>query len=234
MIIGFCGGAGAGKDTAAGFLAKDRAFARIAFADPMKRFCAEMFGWYEDELWGASALRNRPDPRYRRTRERLVSNDPDENRVETYLDPGLSPREALQTLGTEWGRRCYPDVWVDYAMRVAKRLVEDPRSAYKRDEGVVHTDYLSDIPRAGVAITDVRFANEVAAIRKAGGRVILLKRSGESRGLTPAQQNHPSEVELRSIPLREFDAVIENEGTLDRLREEVLNLFDSWNALQVL
>ncbi len=112
MIIGLSGVAGSGKDTVGGFLVRDCCFESMAFADPMKRFCKEMFGWGDDRLYGSSSQRNAPDE----------------------IHGGLTARRALQTLGI-WGRDCYQDVWVDYTIRKARE-----RLAYFRSDGVVITD----------------------------------------------------------------------------------------------
>ena len=71
---------------------------------------------------------------------------------------GRSPRDAMRTLGTEWGRDSVgPNLWVN----VWKRKV------------------LSQLPDHVTAIADdVRFPNEVAAIRSIGGVVIRLHRDG--------------------------------------------------------
>lgn len=63
-IILICGGAGSGKDTLAGMLAKALNGACIAQADPMKRFAAAVFKFDENQLWGPSEARNAVDPRY--------------------------------------------------------------------------------------------------------------------------------------------------------------------------
>lgn len=132
-LIGIHGRAGAGKDTVADWLVRERGYVRVSLADPMKRFCAEVFGFSEEQLWGPSEHRNAPDARW----------------------DGLTPRHALQQLGTEWGRAMHPDVWVRYAIATAQRWAPSP-----------------------VVISDVRFQNEVDAIVAAGGCVIEVRRPG--------------------------------------------------------
>lgn len=64
-IIIICGAAGSGKDTVAQLIAEQVPNTTlIAQADPMKRFAARAFGFTEHQLWGPSAARNAPDPRY--------------------------------------------------------------------------------------------------------------------------------------------------------------------------
>ncbi len=183
MIIGLSGVAGSGKDTVGKFLVQDCCFESMALADPMKRFCKEMFGWDDERLYGPSSARNAPDE----TRPR-----PDG----TFL----TARYALQQLGTEWGRDCYENVWVDYAIRKARE-----RLAFYRSDGVV--------------ITDVRFKNERDAIWKAGGKVWRIVRPGA--GLIGAAASHVSETELTDDMA--YDRVINNnDGPLEDLRARVI------------
>jgi hypothetical protein len=68
----------------------------------------------------------------------------------------------------------------------------------------------------GVAVPDVRFKNEMAAIKEAGGLVLRISRPGA--GLGGAAALHQSEVEQASIPDSAFDRVFQNTGTIDDLR----------------
>jgi hypothetical protein len=207
MIIGISGRAGSGKDTVGGFLRADHRFVSIAFADPMKRFCADLFDWDEEQLWGPSDLRNEPDLRYRRH---------DYDGIEGEF---LAPRHALQTLGTEWGRDCYAEIWVEYAIRVAKKLDGAEGVEYSRVDGV----FRCARPKiAGVAITDVRFPNEMRAIQDAGGKVWRVRRRGD--GLAGSAAQHRSELAMNGIPDEDFDALIENDGSLAQLRDRIAKL----------
>jgi hypothetical protein len=68
-----------------------------------------------------------------------------------YLN-GRTPRHAMQTLGTEWGRDCiHNDIWVDTEME-----------AQAKEKALV--------------FDDVRFANEAGAIRAAGGIIVKVQR----------------------------------------------------------
>lgn len=200
MIIGVSGLAGSGKDTVADLLREDFDFVKVSFADPMKRFCAEIFDWSDETLWGSSERRNAKDSRYVR-----------ENGEQ------LTARFALQTLGTEFGRACCPSIWVDYALRTARKLVGSADVGYAPQAGIYHRQRASRI--AGVVIPDCRFMNEILAVRGAGGKVIRVTRAGA--GLTGAAGLHPSEQEMASIPDSAFDFVIVNDGSLEDLRAAV-------------
>ena len=103
-----------------------------------------------------------------------------------------TPRYVAQTFGTDWGRNTiYPDIWVDAAMR-----------------GVV-----SD----RTVFSDVRFPNELAAIREAGGKLIFVEVSSGLSTLTEGSQ-HESESFLR-VMRKEADAVLSMpRGHIEQLR----------------
>lgn len=69
-------------------------------------------------------------------------------------------------------------------------------------------------PHEDVVFTDVRFPNEAEAIREMGGIIWRVDRKG-----IEAVNAHPSETALDDW---NFDRVIDNNGTLDELREMVV------------
>lgn len=210
MLVGICGIAKSGKDTVGSFLVKNHGFVAIAFADPIKRTAAEWFGWNEDRLWGPSDRRNEPDPRY----------------------DGLTARKALQFMGTEIGRNLYPDLWCRYGVNLAKRLLEAKQDGgpagyhslyYSPAGGIWHGHNVRQVQ--GVVITDVRFKNEIKAIREAGGKLVRIVREGA--GLQGAAAQHASEAEQLSIPDSEFDHVLDNNGeSLEKLEVLVHGLVE--------
>jgi hypothetical protein len=240
MIIGLCGPAGSGKDTAADFLVKNHGFAKVAFADPLKRICKDVFAFTDEQLWGPSEKRNAVDERFKNiphvwgpiisgmsicqrcgcwSREIYVKDGQHVIKgSQEHTDCVLTTRYALQRLGTEWGRDCYPDVWVDYALRTATRLLADDRddpngvNYYSQKSGLLFVGGLQK-PK-GVVISDVRFKNEVRAINAAGGAVFLMKRPTTLEG---AAAKHLSETAFSTIPEDYFSFTINNDGTLDEL-----------------
>ena len=176
MIIGLSGLAGSGKSTVARFLVERRAFVEISLAAPMKRIVQDLFAFSDMQLYGPSSARNDVDPRY-----------------------GVSPRHVLQTLGTDWGRACWPDVWVS---RVIRQAAEYP----------------------AVVVPDCRFKNELAAIRAAGGK---LWRLTHGRGLDGAAGAHESEREQLGIPDDYFDRVFAHDSTLAELEDAVIRSLDT-------
>jgi hypothetical protein len=200
LIIGVSGVAGSGKSTVADILT-DLRFVTISLADPIKRLVRDLYAFTDEQLWGPSACRNEPDKRYPRADGTF-----------------LTPREALQRFGTEAGRACYDNTWVDRCLLNAQ-LVLSGQFAYAQALGV-HDYRGPGRPEVrGVAIPDVRFMNEIAAIHAAGGVVIRIVRPGA--GLEGAAGAHGSETEQASIPDSEFDYVLDNSATLEQLRENV-------------
>jgi hypothetical protein len=131
----------------------------------------------------------------------------------THGDNRLSPRIMLQTIGTEWGRAQGEDVWVNYTIEMAKKLLLGGYS-YSKEDGIA--ERLDGSPVKGVVISDCRFKNELAAIKTNGGRTIRVKRPG----IVLAQVGvvgHQSESEQASIPDTGFDHVLESPEGLGNL-----------------
>ena len=237
MLIGVSGPAGSGKDAVADFLRADLRFTSISLADPLKRICRDVYDFTEEQLWGPSAMRNKPDERYPRPNhtwglpQRIepqgyiascaccgLTSEPME-RFDDILTAKLrqcylTPRYCLQKLGTEWGRDCYPDTWSLFCVRTAQVLLKDQTLQYDRKRGLYAR--VDSAVIEGVAVPDVRFRNELRVIREAGGKVIRVKRPGA--GLQGTQGLHASEAEQLQIQDDEFDGVINNVGTLEELR----------------
>lgn len=228
MIIGLCGQAGAGKDTVADFLVKNHGFVKVALGDPLKRICKDVFDFSDEQLWGSSSERNKPDMRYVRKRSGSLGSQQCwteagyETRPLPEADEYLTPRFALQQLGTEWGRSCHPNVWIDYALRVVDKLLHKSgilrgvHYHYDQMYGLCVLNVPFELKPAGVVISDVRFINEVDAIRKAGGHVWKIERPGA--GLTGAAAQHASEQEQNSVDPRKFASTLNNaDGPLEEL-----------------
>jgi hypothetical protein len=142
-IIGLCGPAKSGKSLAAQYLANEYGFERVRFAGPLKAMLAAL-GLSPDEIDGD--LKEQP----------------------SALLGGQTPRHAMITLGTEWGRQLIdPDLWIN-----AWRLAVDRLP-----------------PGVPVVVEDCRFANEAGEIRLLGGLTVRLDRRGAGIGV-----NHESEA----------------------------------------
>jgi len=209
---------------------REHGFVRVAFADPLKRYAKDIYDFTDQQLWGPSEMRNLPDKRYPREHTWKVVKD--EDGIETGWScvccgadrpVGGSPsieqcyltaRYALQLLGTEFGRHCYPDTWVDYAIRVAKAL-KGGGCYYDMKRGLGYVSYVdgpNTLAKTDVVISDVRFLNEIRGIHRGGGYVIRIK-PPKPKGSSESWRKHQSEVEQEGIPDSEFDAVLVNEKT---------------------
>lgn len=213
--------AGAGKDQVANRLLSKHGFVLMSFADPLKRFLQEVYEFTDEQLWGESEKRTEPDTRYPRPRQ----FGPD---VPTQY---LTPRLALTSLGNDWGRKCYDATWVDYLTRTAKRL-QGGGYTYSQQRGLQPCIYAEDDPwirpKAKVVVTDCRYFNEAQAVRNAGGVLVRVKRLAKTP-FDPAQMNneHASEVELPQWDDREFDFIIDNNGTLADLAMRTDSMHDA-------
>lgn len=236
IVIGLTGRAGSGKDTVAQMLACQHLvkgiyadnymdvrtvidisappdlrarfgpdiFTQVNFADPMKVACANWFGWTPRQLWGPSALRNEPDERY-------VSEDG------TFL----SPRRALQVLGTEFGRTCCPRLWVAQTIKLIWEL-HNRALETRRDLGIPG-------PLSGYVVGDVRFDNEAALLKSEFGQfcqIWQIDGPGTS-SLNASAAQHASEAGVHD---RLIDVDIDNRdrspGSFEFLHRQVIEARD--------
>lgn len=146
----------------------------------------------------------------------------------------MTAREMLQRIGTDAMRDViHPNVWVnalfaDYTIPAIfkGKLIECDRcdgcgwyeggptlkttcehcggTGAVKDDRLLHSRWL---------VTDVRFPNEAQAIKERGGLLVRINRG------TPADNQHISETALDDY--EGFDIVIDNNGTLDELKEKV-------------
>jgi hypothetical protein len=98
---------------------------------------------------------------------------------------GITPRYIMQVFG-ESCRKIYEATWVD-------RLLREFKETYD--------------PTEVTLITDVRYINEMKAIKEHGGVIWKIVRLG-GPGAKGGVSGHSSEQEQKSIPDSEFDAVI--------------------------
>ena len=211
MIIGICGWAGTGKDTAAYYLVGWHGFRRDSFAGALKDAVAAVFGW-DRELLEGSTLESRI---WRETVDPWWS--------QRLGRPQLTPRWILQQWGTEVCRKSFhDDIWI---AALENRL--------RTRTG--HT-----------VISDVRFPNEIAAIRRAGGVCVWVQR-GElpewydcayTENTTPDDRQWLLEDAYQLMPQKyptvhqsewvwigtKFDAVVDNNGTVEQMHEQIKNL----------
>ena len=174
LIVALVGYKGCGKSTAAKefYVA---GFTRVRFAEGLKNMLKSL-GLTNEHVDGA--LKEEP----------------------CDLLNGVTPRFAMQTLGTEWGRHCiHPNFWIDHWKRQVDRLP-------------------AHIP---VVVDDLRFPNEREALIDLGGKIIWVHRPDVGRS-----SDHPSE-DLSHL-INYVKEQIHNNGTEEefkvKARELALNL----------
>jgi hypothetical protein len=174
-LFGLTGAAGCGKDTIAQVMIglDEYEFTRVAFADPLKDVM-RVLG--------------------------IDGNDRSIKELPHDILCGKSPRYAMQTLGTEWGRDLIgPDIWV----RCAKRKIE-----------------LAMASGIDVVVTDVRFDEEADMVRSMGGCIVHVVRPGIA-----AVAHHRSEIPVTVDSRRDLGLC--NDGDIDALLGKVSALLRS-------
>jgi len=170
-VIGIAGQAEAGETTLANRLATFGRCRVLPFAEPLKRMLTEL-GVPRENIYGS--FKDAPCPEL----------------------CGKSGREAMQTLGTDWGRKLIsPQLWVNAWLR---RAIE----ATSKGECVI--------------VDDVRFPEEAAAVKSLGGIVVYVDRLGAKT------YEHPSESSLSEY---KFDRTIQNPENQGFESSEVLAIW---------
>lgn len=158
------------------------------------------------------------------------------NRIKPY-----TYREMLQRVGTEAMRNMiHEDVWVN---ALFADYIKDRGYIYKAsfvDKDPININDYKDsntftikIPKDSFPepydngfpnwiITDMRFPNEMKAIKDRGGITIRIERLGQP------VNNHPSETSLDDAT---FDYVVNNDGSIDELVEMVQNILIKENII---
>jgi hypothetical protein len=217
MIIGVCGLIGAGKDTIADYLVNIHQFRRESFANTLKDAVSSVFGWDRELLEG----------RTRHSRE--WREQVDAWWAERLGMPDLTPRWVLQYWGTEVVRRSFhDDTWIASLENKLRKTTDD------------------------VVISDCRFPNEILAIKNAGGVVIRVHRGPDpdwyafaeavNRGPERNLEWSWAKTQLEKFNIHasetawigtKFDAVLDNNGSMDHLYQQVTHLVQDLLAPKV-
>lgn len=199
MIIGLCGLIGSGKGTVAEHLMKEHDYIGTSFAETLKDAAACIFGWDREMLEGA-------------TQESRYEREQKDEWWSERLGWEVSPRKMLQFMGTEVMRDNLDHyIW---AHATEKRMLDT-------------IDYFSRLTgqKPNFVISDVRFPNEIAMIRRNGGQVWHIQR-GELPDWfgTNDPAIHESEKAWNN---EDFDAIIHNDSDIATLCKAVDNLLKS-------
>lgn len=196
MIIAISGLIGSGKDTVADYLVNLHEFRRESFAGNLKNAMCEIFGWDREMLEGRSKSS-------REWREQV-----DEWWAKRLNMPHLTPRWILQHVGTDVIRgQFHDDMW----------LASLENKLRKTDDNII--------------ISDVRFKNEVKMLKDLGAVCVEV-----TRGDRPGWYQYALEGDIKKLETlkvhrseydwigTEFDATLDNNGTLDELYKQVEDL----------
>ncbi len=175
-IIAITGKKHHGKTEVRNYLNSHYGYTAIAFADPLKHMLRSIGLTYE-QLWGS------------------------DKEIPLELLGRKRPRQAMQTLGTEWGRELiHYDLWVNVWVEKVKR---------------------ENQPR--VVVDDLRFLNEEAAIKRLGGSIIKIERPNKAK----ISDIHQSETEMEEI---KYDFKIINDGSIFMLKSSIHKVMEKING----
>lgn len=178
-LVALGGRKGSGKSTAAQALI-DRGFIRVKMAGALKAMLAALLeyqGATSDEI------------------DRCIEGDLKE--VPSYVHlKGMTPRHAMQTLGTEWGRNLMNEnFWADVTLNRVQQLLQDGHN---------------------VLVDDVRFPNELTFLEAVRGICsVYITRPGVNK----EDSGHYSELALGPD---DFMSVLDNSGSIEELQQELL------------
>ncbi len=168
-VVGIIGAAGSGKTTFASHLNAQHAYEEYSFASPLKDMCAQQFGWDRKALDFDDAA------------QALGFSCSLEYKEALCPQTGKTRRQVLQHIGTEGFRAMDVDHWVKQG---------------KQD--IQHTIDMGLKTIRGVIIGDVRFQNEVDAIKAFGGYIVRIHKVEGADGTEHSA--HSSELLWSTLP----------------------------------
>lgn len=205
IVIGLHGRAGSGKDTVAEILRGQLILEGyypvvLRFSQPLKQVAKLVFGLSDAEV---------------ETEEGKASSPP-----QCY---GFTIRQIQQLIGSDMFRDLiHQDIWVD---RLKQRIFQTIRGEYDKADVFVNHHFVNSFTQFVFIVPDVRFENEIAAVREFKNVIVEVDRPGNVSSATGT--NHISEKDLRHL----VDFVIPNTGTIEDLRPLALEILDRFDLL---
>jgi hypothetical protein len=126
---------------------------------------------------------------------------------------GISGREFLQKFGTEVCRNTLPDIIPNMNMnglQLHARIMEKK---------------ILDNSNKGIVISDGRFIDEIALVKKYNGIVIKIVRDDNKH-----IDMHSSEKQIDNLP---YDNIIYNNGTIQQLRDKLIDIIQLTQSDQI-
>lgn len=185
-IVAICGQLNSGKGVVSRLLVEEHGFASMGFTDPLKRILQQMFKIPDDVLWGPSEKR--------------------QGRV----------RNMLQELGTDFGRKYDPNIWVNLTIQRIKHWNRYGEDTYGLLPYVGGDSHLTQ----AVVISDLRFPNEAEGLCfNWSTKIFKIVRPDnyDSADVSENQRTHKSEIEIAEIPSNLITATLYNDKNLDHL-----------------
>lgn len=215
-ILGLAGPAGAGKDTAAGYVLEWAGLngvkaRRQGFADILKVSAATALGMPYDQATQVDPTTGAPEAvEFCNALKERGMITVDLHSTQAEIEAGspdqvsFTGREFLQWYGTEAHRDVFgQEFWVEaFENAVLPHGPDDPR-------------FSIDL----VVVPDVRFKNEAQMVNSVGGQIWQVHRSG-----VQAINSHSSES---GLPDEYLTCSVMNEGSLDDLRSAVFSNCDT-------
>lgn len=195
MLIGLTGERRVGKDEVAKYFIKKYHFKNYAFANPLKKVCKELFLLNDEQLYGSK---------------------------KEDIDPiwNLSPREILQKTATDVIRDNIKNIFPNISIQDGNNFwIYHFELWYQKEKNRINKNHVN------VVISDVRFKNEVEAIRKYDGIIIKIKRDNLKKAykkINSKIDNHISEMEQKEIIP---DYIIYNNSTIFKLYNQIEELY---------
>lgn len=225
MIIGISGKMGSGKDTVGQIIHQlmsvhkdsvhntsvdysllDNGWETKKYADKLKDIVCMLIGCTREQLEDRDFKESELGTEWNKLVDHIDAQ------AEAMLGDGrcqkvvkMTPRKMLQLLGTEAGREIiHPNIWVNSLFADYKPLNIEARASMGNVVDYSNCEFPKWI------VTDMRFPNELQAIKRRGGLTIRVNRPSTDK----SAGNHPSETALDNA---EFDYVIENTGSITDL-----------------
>lgn len=182
------------------FARKLKETASLLTGIPVEKFEDQDFkNTFLDDSWNKEVFENK------------TSLDKDNNAYNKSIVKPMTVRELLQILGTDALRNnLHPDTWVNalmcYYIKSNDKLIRTTEDLLEEWEEGEYPNWI---------ITDMRFPNEMQAVKANGGITIRVVRPDDKK---ISLDLHPSETALDDA---EFDYEIINDGTLEDLIEKV-------------